>query len=75
LKGKDIAMHQSRIGIHRGVLLCFLVVLEAALDTIEKAAYCPSGNPRIMIASLTVSLSDTGTIRQQPLRLPPQFDS
>jgi len=75
LKGKDIAMHQSRRGIHLTVLLCLRVAFGFALDTTGKAAYCPRGNPRKMIALLTISLSETGTIRQQPLRFPPQLDS
>jgi hypothetical protein len=75
LKGKDIAMHPNKKDIHLTVLLRLRVVFEFALDTIGKAAYCPRGNPRTMIALPTVSQSGTGTIRQQPLRLPPQFDS
>ena len=68
-------MHQSRKGIHRGVLRCFRAILGVALDTIGKAAYDPSGNRRTMIALPTVSQSETGPIMQHPLRLPPQFDS
>ena len=68
-------MHQNKRGIHREALRCFRAVLGVALDTIGKAAYDPSGNPRTMIALPTVSQSETGIIMQHPLRLPPQFDS
>ena len=68
-------MPLNRKGIHRGALRCLRVIFGVALDTIGMAAYCPSGNPKTMIALLTVSQSETGIIMQHPLRLPPQFDS
>ena len=68
-------MHQSKRGIHREALRCFRAVGLIDLDTTGKAAYCPLGNPRTMIALPTVSQSETGIIMQHPLRLPPQFDS
>jgi hypothetical protein len=68
-------MHPNRKGIHLTALRCLRAVLGFALDTIGKAAYCPSGNPRTTTALPTESQSETGIIMQHPLRLPPQLDS
>ncbi len=68
-------MHQNKMDTHLAVLRCIRVAFLFALDTIAQMGDPPTDNPKTRKGIRSVSLSETGTIRQQPLRLPPQFDS
>lgn len=68
-------MHPNKTHIHREALRCLRVAFGFALNTIGTTAYRPEGSPKTAKGTLTESLSTSGIIMQQPLRLPPQFDS
>jgi hypothetical protein len=68
-------MHRNKTGIHLAVLRGLQGVFGYFLDTIAQTGDPPTDNPKTRKGIRSVSLSETGTIMQQPLRLPPQFDS